>query len=291
MRAIREKFPGASYPQWLTRLPAPPLLNFLNLPIYQGEGTRACMKKNNLYKLLGIAFVVAIISTGIFYGLFVNKLSSNSGNGKMLVIAAKALKPGTVVQASDVTLLPWPGDQLPKGTFGRADEVIGNTVFDWIGEDEPVFASRLASAQSGGGSGVPTGMRAVSVHVTDSTGVMSLLRVGQKVDVQVVVGKADRGDVAVRTALENLKVLSVTPQTEQSSLGPTLPVVTLLAKPSEADVLAAADSGARVRLSLRNPLDEDLRTRAPLSLGAVMRSSGESSAPKRSGKSSTTDQP
>ncbi|HLX42678.1 MAG TPA: Flp pilus assembly protein CpaB [Bryobacteraceae bacterium] len=249
------------------------------------------MKKNNLYKLLGIAFVVAIISTGIFYGLFVNKLSSNSGNGKMLVIAAKALKPGTVVQASDVTLLPWPGDQLPKGTFGRADEVIGNTVFDWIGEDEPVFASRLASAQSGGGSGVPTGMRAVSVHVTDSTGVMSLLRVGQKVDVQVVVGKADRGDVAVRTALENLKVLSVTPQTEQSSLGPTLPVVTLLAKPSEADVLAAADSGARVRLSLRNPLDEDLRTRAPLSLGAVMRSSGESSAPKRSGKSSTTDQP
>jgi Flp pilus assembly protein CpaB len=268
----------------------PPLLNFLNLPIYQGEGTRACMKKNNLYKLLGIAFVVAIISTGIFYGLFVNKLSSNSGNGKMVVIAAKALKPGTVLQASDVTLLPWPGE-APKGTFGSADQVIGNTVFDWIGESEPVFASRLASAQSGGGSGVPTGMRAVSVHVTDSTGVLSLLRAGQKVDVQVVVGRADKGDVAVRTALEDLKVLSVTTQTEQSSFGPTLPVVTLLAKPSEADILAAADSGARVRLSLRNPLDDDMRTRAPLSLGAVMRSSGESSANKHAGKSATTDQP
>ena len=37
------------------------------------------MKKNNLLKLLGIAFVVAIISTGIFYGLFVNKLSSSTG--------------------------------------------------------------------------------------------------------------------------------------------------------------------------------------------------------------------
>ena len=33
------------------------------------------MKKNNLVKLLGIALVVAIVSTGIFYGLFVNKLS------------------------------------------------------------------------------------------------------------------------------------------------------------------------------------------------------------------------
>jgi len=248
------------------------------------------MKKNNLYKLLGIAFVVAIISTGIFYGLFVNRLSSNSGNGRMMVVAAKALKPGTVLQASDVRLLPWPGDQLPKGGFGRADQVIGNTVFDWIGEDEPVFASRLANTQSGGGSGVPTGMRAVSVHVTDSTGVMSLLRAGQKVDVQVVVGRADKGDVAVRTALEDLKVLSVTTQTEQSSQGSTLPVVTLLAKPSEADVLAAADSGARVRLTLRNPLDDDMRMRTPLSLGAVMRSSGESSDSKRGGKTAPTDQ-
>ena len=32
--------------------------------------------KKNLVPLLGIAFVVAIISTGIFYGLFVGKLKS-----------------------------------------------------------------------------------------------------------------------------------------------------------------------------------------------------------------------
>ena len=249
------------------------------------------MKKNNLYKLLGIAFVVAIISTGIFYGLFVNKLSSNAGNGKMVVVAAKALKPGTVVKASDVRLLPWPGDQLPKGAYGSATQVIGSTVFDSIAEEEPVFASRLANAQSGGGSGVPTGMRAVSVHVADSTGVMSLLRLGQKVDVQVVVGKAEKGDVLVRTALEELTVLAVTSQTELSSQGSTLPVVTLLAKPAEADVLAAADSGARVRLTLRNPLDDEMRTRTPLSLGAVMRSNGEPAAPKHAGKAASTDQP
>ena len=33
------------------------------------------MKKNNLGKLLGIALVVAIVATGVFYGLFVDKLS------------------------------------------------------------------------------------------------------------------------------------------------------------------------------------------------------------------------
>jgi pilus assembly protein CpaB len=240
------------------------------------------MKKNNLLKLLGIAFVVAIISTGIFYGLFVTKLSSKPGNGRMLVTAAKALKPGTVLQAADVNAIPWASDQVPKGTFERAEQVVGSTVFDPIGEGEPVLATRLATAQSGAGADVPSGMRAVSIHVTDSTGVMALLRPGQKVDVQVVVGRGgNTGDTTIRTALEDLKVLSVIPQPEQNSQGQNLPVVTLLAKPAEADVLAVADSGARVRLTLRNPLDTDTRIHGTMSLNGVMRPNGGSTGADR----------
>lgn len=232
------------------------------------------MKKNNLIKLLGIALVVAIISTGVFYGLFVNRLSSSTGSGKVLVVAAKSLKPGTILQASDLKTIPWPAEQLPKGAFGSVSQVAGNTVFEEIGEDDPVMASQLATAHLEN-AGVPTGMRAVSVHVTDSSGVLALLRPGHKVDVQVVVVRKTDG-TEVRTALEDLSVLSVRPQPEQSSQGQTLPVVTLLAKPGEADVLAAADSGARVRLTLRNPQDDGTRLRAPLTLDAVMRTSGSS---------------
>ena len=252
------------------------------------------MKKNNLLKLLGIAFVVAIVSTGIFYGLFVNKLSSNSGSGKTLVVAAKELKPGTVLQATDVKLIPWPAEQLPKGGYGRAEEVVGNTVFDTISEEEPVLVTRLASARNGG-TGIPSGMRAVSVHVTDSTGVLALLRAGQKVDVQVVVGRKPE-ETAVRTAIEDLIVLSVNPQAEITSQGgQILPVVTLLAKPSDADILALGDSGARVRLTLRNPVDDDTSNRHSLSLGAMMRSKGgEPSASRHESKTpvpATGDKP
>ncbi|MBZ5605652.1 MAG: hypothetical protein LAO79_25410, partial [Acidobacteriia bacterium] len=95
-----------------------------------------------------------------------------------------------------------------------------------------------------------------------------------KVDVQVVTGRGDRGDTQVRTALEGLKVLSVTPQAELSSQGATLPVVTLLANPHESDVLALADSGARVRLALRNPLDQETRSRTAIGLPGVMRATG-----------------
>jgi pilus assembly protein CpaB len=230
------------------------------------------MKKNSLLTLLGIALVVAIISTGIFYGLFVNRLSSSSGSGT-LVVASRALKAGTMLTANDVKLVPWPGAQLPKGAFARLDQVQGQTLFDALAEDEPVLAWRLASADGAGSAGIPAGMRAVSVHVSDSTGVLALLRSGHKVDVQVV-RRLDQTSAEVRTALQNLQVLSVNPQPQPSSQGFNLPVVTLLANPADADVLAAADAGARVRLSLRNPLDEETKRRSTLTLDAVMRRTG-----------------
>ena len=231
-------------------------------------GLGRAMKKDNLVKLLGVALVVAIISTGLFYMFFA--MRANSEVRATLVVATKALKPGTVLAEADVKTIPWPGP-LPKGGYQDPKAVVGTTVFDTIAEEEPVLTTRLASGNSAGGAGVPEGMRAVSVHVTDSTGVLALLRSGQKVDVQVVVGRGNKPEeTEVRTALENLAVLSVTPQPEQGSQGQNLPVVTLLAKPVEADILALADSGARVRLALRNPLDQESRNRSSLTLGSVM---------------------
>jgi len=156
--------------------------------------------------------------------------------------------------------------------------VMGGTVFDTIAEDEPVLAPHLSPAASLAApappsNGVPAGMRAVSVHVADSTGVLALLRAGHRVDVQVV-KRQNSGSTEVRTALQNLEVFSVNPQAEQSSQGQNAPVVTLLANPAQADVLAAADAGARVRLILRNPLDQETRGSASLSLDAVMRGTG-----------------
>ncbi|MGA3189468.1 MAG: Flp pilus assembly protein CpaB [Bryobacteraceae bacterium] len=231
-----------------------------------------------MLKLLGIAFVVAIVSTGIFYGLFVNKLSSSTGSGKSVVVAAHPLKSGAVIVAADVKTIQWPGVTPPKGTFENPDQVIGKTVFDAIGEEELISDMHLASAKSGGGSGVPEGMRAVTIHVTDSSGVMGMLRTGQKVDVQLVLGKPGV-ETTVRTALEDLQVLAVNLAPEGTSQGPILPSVTLLAGPAQADVLAAGDSGARVRLILRNPLDDETRPSGPVSLGAVVHAPANVVAP------------
>jgi len=234
------------------------------------------MKQNNLAKLLGIALVVAIIATGVFYGLFVNKLSSSTGSGKMVVVAAKPIPVGTVLAATDVQSIPWPVDRTPTGAFDAVPQVAGRTAIVPLAQGEPVLASRLASTEKGsGGSGVPAGMRAVSVHVSDSNGVLAQLGPGQKVDVQVLITrKSTTSGPELRTILEGVPVLSVNPQPEVSSQGSNLPAVTLLTNPADADILALADSGARVRLALRNPLDNATRPRASLSLDTILRPGG-----------------
>ena len=57
--------------------------------------------------------------------LFVNKLSSSTGSGKSVVVAARALKSGSVIAAADVKTIQWPGAHTPKGTYESTGAVIG----------------------------------------------------------------------------------------------------------------------------------------------------------------------
>lgn len=219
--------------------------------------------KKNLVPLLGIAFVVAILATGVFYGLFVSKIrAAGTSATQPVVVASRAVERGAALQAADLKVIAFPAQAMPKGAMTSLEQAVGLTVVSAIQENEPVVSSRLASrASRGAGSLVPAGMRAISVHVADSSGIVSLLQPGQKVDVQVVRlrhGATDQPDL--RTLLQNIEVLSVT-QPDQGRL-----VVNLLTTPQETDLLGLADSTARIRLVLRNPLDEDTSSRPSVNL-------------------------
>jgi Flp pilus assembly protein CpaB len=217
------------------------------------------MKQNNLGKLIGIALVVAIIATGVFYGLFVTKLSSSTGSGKMVIVASRPIPAGTVLAEKDVQSMTWAGEQTPSGAFDNAQQVTGHTVLEPLTQGEPVLASRLASA---------------------GAGVLALLRPGQKVDVQVLLTrKIANAEPELRTILEGVPVLAVNP-TPEAAQGTNLPSVTLLTNPADADTLALADSGARIRLALRNPLDQATRSRTALTLDSLLRATGQAAAPE-----------
>jgi pilus assembly protein CpaB len=242
----------------------------LSLKSGGAEGNEYAMKRN-IVPLLGIAVVVAILSTGVFYGLFAGKLRSASPDaaGQPIVVAARDLDRGTVLEASDLKVSLFKG--ALGGSFSNPAQLAGATVLDAVKQNEPVLEERVVSKVPRAGSAnnsVPAGQRAVSIRVSESDGLVGLLRPGTRVDLQAI--QERNGGLELRTILQNVEVVAVSPQTQPAggNRGP-VSIVTVLTRPEDADVLALADSGGRIRLSLRNPLDSGTAPRRALTLGSL----------------------
>ncbi|MDX2152896.1 MAG: Flp pilus assembly protein CpaB [Bryobacteraceae bacterium] len=216
--------------------------------------------KRNLAPLLGIAFVVALISTGLFYGLVVGRLKGTAapaGRPSEVLVAARDLTRGAVIKPADVKTVP---SVARPGDLQAPEQAAGLTVLEPIAEGQPVRAERLSSAQQNGGASlaVPEGMRAVSIRATDSNGVVGIIEAGHRVDVQVL--RHRDAAASLSTLLENVEVFSKDPNPENRQR-----IVTLLVRAADAERLSLADATGLLRLVLRNPREKsNPRAAAPV---------------------------
>jgi len=226
--------------------------------------------KRNMVPLLAIAFVVAIISTGIFYGLFAGKLRSSSDiRGHSVVVAARDLTRGTVVQASDLRISG--ASEVLTGSFSKLEEAVGGTLLTPLKANEPLLLERVVtriSSVSGGGM-VPSGMRAISTRVSQSDGLLSLLRQGARVDLQAILERENR--VELRNILQNVEVLAVIPPDPNANHS-TPAIVTVLTQARDEDLLALSDAGGKIRVTLRNPFDEGVTMHHDMTFASVFSS-------------------
>jgi Flp pilus assembly protein CpaB len=226
--------------------------------------------KKNMFPLLGIAFVVAIVSTGVFYGLFAGKLRSSvpEGSGQIMVVATRNLARGTIVQADDVAAKEIHNQIAITGSYSKVDQVAGQRLLDGIQKGEPITDRSLAFRAAGR---IPTGMRAISIRVSDSAGLAPSIKAGTKVDLQAFLGR--EGVVELRTILQDVEVLSVQPPGLENAPA----IVTVLARPQDADQIALADSGAHIRVTLRNPEDSNVGPSRPVLLSSLFSGQGQPS--------------
>ncbi len=227
--------------------------------------------KRNMVPLLGIAFVAAVVATGVVYGLFGGRLRSKpiETTGQSIVVASRDLERGTVIKAADLQVSQVKG--ALKGSYSKVDDAVGATLLDAVQKNEPLLEGRVASLDpkgAGAGSGVAAGMRAVSIRVSESSGLMGLLHAGSRVDLQAVSER--NGPAELRTILQNVEVLRVSPQLEPVPNNRLpVPIATMLVPAQYADLIALADTGARIRITLRNPLDDATAPRRSLGLASV----------------------
>jgi len=180
-----------------------------------------------------------------------------------LVLATRDLNPGEYVTAQDVQLVAWPGNRVPEGYSVTPAEVVGRGVISTILRNEPMLTSKLATAQAGGGLGItiPAGHRAMSVKVDDVIGVAGFATPGTRVDLLVTLDNtAQFSEPRTQLVLQNIVVLAAGQTTERDFRGEpkSVPVVTLLVNPEEAEKLALGSAKGRIMLALRNPLDFEI---------------------------------
>ena len=222
--------------------------------------------KRRLVPLLGIAFVVAIIATGVFYGLFVGELKSATTrmSNQNVLVATRDLPRGKQIEESDVKVSRWAGAEPLKGAFTSPSQIIGKPLMSNVSQNEPMTESKVAVSSTGASQLVPQGMRAVSVRIQESSGLMPFLKPGHRVDVQLVSAAN-----SLRTILENVEVLSISAPAANVP-GTLVSVLTLLVTPAEADRAALADATAKLRLVLRNPADQEATRRPGIELNRAL---------------------
>lgn len=218
--------------------------------------------RKNLIPLLAIALVVAVLSTAVFYGLIADRLapdktaSANVGPPPTaMLVAARNLDRGKLLESADlrVSEMSCPAGQNCVKEVGAA---LGRATLDPLVEGQTITEGTLSQpAGRAPSSVIPVGMRAVTMHVADSWGVVQMLRVGDRVDVQIITGRAGNpGALEIRGVMAGVEVLNVGPPELGSPLTGR-PVLTVLLSPTDADRVSLADTVGRLRIVLRNRAD------------------------------------
>lgn len=203
--------------------------------------------KRNLLPLFGIALAAAVVATAVFYALLPAGIAEGKASAHAtVVVAARDVALGSALRPEDVRADAWNQGAPPEGALRLVSEAVGKVALRPISAGELLQAGSLGPAGRGALAAIPRGQRAVSLHPVDSQGVIAMLQPGSRVDVQVV---NVRGDAYAKRMLEDVEVLQVQKGDGQRA------VVTVLARPDDADRLSLADALQQVRLLARNPAE------------------------------------
>ena len=176
-----------------------------------------------------------------------------------VVVAAHDMPLGSILGDRDVKTVDWAGGALPPGFIGSVPEAVGRGLITPVQENEPVLEAKLAAKGAGGGLPViiDQGMRALSVAVDQVVGVAGFVLPSTRVDVLLTLTDAGSKEPATRVIMQNVKALAAGQSIQQDKEGKaqSVPVVTLLVTPEQAETLALAASQGRIQMALRNSLD------------------------------------
>ncbi len=201
-----------------------------------------------------------LCSTLLTWFLYANTVAPKNEKQVSVIVASRDMPLGTLLHPSDIKAVRYPEHDVPKGVVLTAKDAVNRVALFPFSQNEPLLSSKLSNptATEGVASTIDSGYRAVSVQITDATGVAGLIQANSHVDV-LFTRPGTMTEASTSTILQNVKVLStgrsVATGATVDPRAPRVPVVTLLLLPADAQKLELAKNQGKISLSLRNPLD------------------------------------
>jgi pilus assembly protein CpaB len=215
------------------------------------------MDRQKVILLFGAAWISALLLTWFVYAKTVAPKEEKQVG---VLVASRDMPLGTLLRPGDVRLVSYPERSVPKGVVFRTADAVSRVLLVPMNTNEPVLTSKLSATTSAEGvsSTIEPGYRAVSVQITDVSGVAGLIQPNSRVDV-LFTRPGSMAEATTSTILQNVKVLStgrLAPAGQTvDPRAPRSPVVTLVLLPEDAQKLELAKNEGKISLSLRNPLD------------------------------------
>jgi pilus assembly protein CpaB len=209
---------------------------------------------------------------------------------RTVVVAVSDILPGTAIEENMVIETEVPLKFVQPSAFTSVREAVGQIAAIPIQKDSQVLGTAMTSVGRSLSTKIPRGMRAVSLAVTDVTGVSSLVAANNYVDVLATVklgsglGSSNQRTF-VTTLFQNVMVLAVgsdlgevrTTAPNQDAMAALaqqekerFSTVTLALTPQQAQDLVLAQDIGDVTLALRSFRDENETAMIPRSNAAAV---------------------
>jgi len=247
------------------------------------------MDRKKLVLLLGaliVAIGTAMAARSMFAGASAPEAEAAPAQpqGPKVLVAKRAMPVGTIITADAVGFQLWPQEMVQDAYFidGEADmnKLLGTVVRFPITAGEPVTQGALVAPGDRGflAAALGPGMRAVTVPVSEKTGVGGFIFPGDRVDLmltQSVGGNEGQNLNAAETILRNLRVLATDQSTESTTSedGKTvvraIRTVTLEVTPRIAEKIAVAQTIGTLSMSLRSIADNQTDLERAIAAGDI----------------------
>jgi pilus assembly protein CpaB len=186
---------------------------------------------------------------------------------KSVLVARSAIPRGQILKPTDLAWQAWPDGGLDRAYVQKGAKTIedfaGWVARDPFGPGEPITESKIVAPGSRGflAAVLSPGMRAVSVPVSNTSGISGFVLPGDQVDILIThsladnsSGKADaKHHTAAETVLHDVRVIGIDQKLDnKGGEAVVAKTATLEVTPKQSEIIAVASEIGKLSLSLRS---------------------------------------